>query len=651
MLEHLYSPIKLGTLELKNRAIFAPMANNDCTPDGYITEDTITYFEARARGGYGLLMVGQIIVDPRGKGHPGQAAIWDDSYVEGLKTLVDRVHAAGGKIGVQLHHCGRMANPKINGGTLYGPSKIRAAAGVLTPEELSLEDIEELIGEFGEAARRAKEAGFDLIMEHCVADYLLASFLSPMGNKRTDKYGGTLENRARLILEVFQKYREVLGPDFPIAVRLLVDQYTASGISIADGLTVMRMLQEIENGPCFIDVSRGTFAYPYGAKAVPTYYVGHGPNLDLGIMCKRVCKDTPLAIAGRLNTARIADSVIAAGACDLVEIGRPGLADPEWPNKAREGRDDEIISCIGCLQGCSGENLYGRRIKCICNPMTGYENRYDMTPVADEDKKKVLVVGGGIAGMEAAIVAAKRGHAVELYEKSNKLGGQWLMAAIPPCKTEHNTLTMWQMNQLKLLNVNVHMETKVTTELIEMQKPDAVIIATGAKPITPPIPGADLPNVKQAFDVLALKENGWGNNTVVIGGGPVGCDVAAHVAFHTVTLGGKVTVLEMAPQISPATMLTNPWLFDELDTLKVDLVTSAAVKEITPTSVIYEKDSQTVVLQNVGMVILATGARSELTLAEELKEKGIECVVVGDAVQPRKATEAVREGFEAGLAV
>ncbi len=648
MLENLFSPIKIGNMELKNRISFAPMASNLNDPEGYITEDYIRYMEARAKGGYGLICEGQTIVTPLGKGHPLQACIWDDKYVDGLKELVDRVHAAGAKIAIQLHHCGRMAKPALTGGVLKAPSPIRATYGQVTPEEMTLEEIEELKEEFGQAARRAKEAGFDMVIEHVVADYLLASFMSPMSNKRTDQYGGSLENRARLVLEVFRKYREVLGPDFPIGVRLLVDQVQPAGLSLADGFTIIRMLEA--EGADYFDVSRGIFAYPDGAKAVPSYYVGHAPTMDLGIMCKKAVSK-PIGIAGRISTANIADTLIASGCTDIVTVGRPGLADPEWPNKAREGRFDDIISCIACLQGCTGENTFGRKMSCVCNPMTGYEAIYDLSEVSESEKKQVMVVGGGIAGMEAAIAAATRGHKVSLYEKSDRLGGQWLLAAIPPCKTEHNTLTIWQKNQLKKLGVDIHMNTEVTDELIDEVKPDSIIIATGVRPTTPPIPGVDLPHVKQAFDVLSLKENGWGGNTVVIGGGPVGCDVAAHVAFHTVALGGKVTVLEMLPAISPGTFLTNDWMFDEMKQLKVDLVTSASVKKITEDSVEYEKDGQQHVIEKVSMVILATGAKSNADLAKKLEEKGIACVVVGDAVSPRKATQAVREGFEAGLKV
>jgi 2,4-dienoyl-CoA reductase-like NADH-dependent reductase (Old Yellow Enzyme family) len=481
MLDMLFKPIKIGNVELKNRLAVPPMVSNFCTDDGQVTERLIRYHEERAKGGWSLITIEQTVVAKAGKGHPNQPAIWGDEYIEGLSELTQRVHAAGAKICVQLNHAGRSSNVAITGCPLHAPSTLKDPNRADVPVELTIEEIHEIVRQFGEAALRAKKAGFDMVTEHAHARYLIATFLSPISNKRTDEYGGPLINRARFAVEVLKSMREKAGPDFPIIYRFSADEFVEGGLT--------------------------------------------------------------LAVAGRINDPFIAESILKLGKADLICMGRSSIADPYLPNKVREGRLDDINYCIGCLQGCIGNVRVLKPICCLVNPCAGREE--ELKIVCDQSARKIIVIGGGIAGMEAAIVAARRGYDVSVYEKGDKLGGQWLLAAIPPGKTEYNTFTIWQKNQLKELGIKVYLNTEATAGMIVDQKPDAVIVSTGALPVTPKIKGIDCQNVMQAFDVLDGKDIP-GKRVVVVGGGLVGCETALHLAIS----GTKVFIIEMLEKIA-----------------------------------------------------------------------------------------------------
>jgi len=643
--EHLFSPIKIGNIELRNRINFAPMAENLNSSEGYVTDDYIAYMTARTKGGYGLVTTGQAIVKPIGKAHPNQLCIWDDSYIPGFKKLADSIHSAGGKLCVELNHAGRSAKADLAGGQIEAPTSFRACVYKDVPKEMTREDIEDSIEAFVKAAVRLQAAGVDMVMLECISEYLMANFLSPLSNKRSDKYGGMINDRALYSVEVTKRIREACGPDFGIIAKVAVDAGRPEGHGLMDGLYALRLLEEA-GADCF-DVIPGVFTPPQGGNNVPTVYSHHGLNYDLGMMCKKVTTK-PVSIAGKISPAGLADTMIAIGACDIVSSGRAGLADPEWPNKALEGREEDTIHCIACVQGCVTSNMYRKPIACILNPITGRELKYSFDKVAEP--KKIMIIGGGIAGMEAAITAAQRGHKVSVYEKADILGGQWIPASGAPCKTEHISFVKWQKRQLDKLCVDVHLNTEVTLELIDFVKPDKIIVATGACPATPPIPGVNLPHVVNPFDVLSFKVP-MGLNVVVIGGGPIGVDVAAHAGMLNSGAGGSVTVLEMLPDISPKTFLTNYESFLELDKWKVNRITSAQVKEISEHSVVYYKDGVMHAINGVDTVVIATGTKSDNKLANMLKENSIEFETAGDVNQPRLATEAIFEGFEAGMNV
>lgn len=640
MFENLFKSIKIRSLELSNRLIVPPMVTNYCRQDGTVTERFIKYHEARAAGGWGLITIEQTVISEAGKGHPCQPGLWSDEHLSGFLELTTRVHAAGGKISVQINHAGRSTRSAISGGPVVAPSALKDPLLPETPRELTVEEIHEIIEQFGVAALRAKNAGFDMITEHAHARYLIANFLSPLSNKRTDEYGGSLINRARFAMEILKKMREKVGPDFPIIYRFSADELMEGGLSIADTIAVSRLAEQA--GADLLDVSVGnafTARYITQPSAVPHAFIA-----DMAQEFKKAVS-IPVAVAGRINDPLIADSLLVTEKADLISMGRASLADPEFPNKVKNGRVDEIIYCIGCLQGCIGNVRNYSDLSCLVNPMTGREEAYAIkkAPI----KKKVIVAGGGLTGMEAAVVAARRGHQVQLYEKNPKLGGQWLLAAISPDKTEYNTLTFWLKKELANLGVQIFSGTEATSELIEKENPDALIVATGAEPVFFRIKGADRENVLQAFDVLGGTVD-VGKKVAIIGGGLVGAETAYHLALH----GKQVVLLEMQYAIAKdGQPSANYFLLKSLERNKVQIVTSANVIEIKPRAVIYEKNSEEYEIENIDNIILAIGSSSVDKLSKKLKGKVGEIIIAGDAKKARNAYEAVQEGFLAGFTV
>jgi len=640
MLERLFEPLWIGGLEIKNRLIVPPMVTNFCTEDGLATDRFINYHEARARGGWGLITIEQSAVSKAGKGHPNQPGLWLEEQVESLRRLTGRVHAAGGKIGVQINHAGRSSSTSFTGEPLVSPSALRDPIRSEVPRELTIAEIEEIIHQFGTAAANAKRAGFDSITEHAHARYLIPSFLSPISNKRTDRYGGSVRNRARFAIEVLQCMRESVGPDFPLIYRFSAEEFIDGGLSLGDTLTYARMLEEA--GADMLDVSVGNGFSPW--YITQPAVVPHAVIADMAEQFKKAVK-IPVAVAGRINDPFIADTVLSLGKADLISMGRASIADPEFPNKVRDGKFDDIIYCVGCLQGCIESIRTFVPFKCLVNPVTGREKEYEITEAPM--KKRVLIAGGGVSGMEAAIAAAGRGHQVTLCEQAQQLGGQWLLAAIPPGKTEYGSLVAWQKEKMKQLGVDVRLGTKVTGKLIKQIQPDAVVVAVGSKPIRPKIPGADRKTVIQANDVLASKAVP-GKRVAVVGGGLVGAETALHLA----TLGTKVYLIEMSETIAKDGCPTaNHFLYEELEKYGVASIVSATVSEIGDSAVFYTKDEETFCLKGLDNVVLAIGSRPDTELEQELKGFRGKVLVVGDALRAGKALEGICEGYEAGLTV
>ncbi len=636
MFENLFSKVKIGTLELDNRLIVSPMVTCFAQEDGKVTNQYIEYVREKAKGGWGMIINEAHAAIESGKAFDKFFGLYSDDQIEGQKELVKAAHDQGVKIAVQLVHAGRQS--LYTGAPLVAPSPIADPTSPITPNELTLDEIHEIIESFGDAALRAKKAGYDAVEIHGAHGYLIQEFTSQYSNKRTDEYGGDLAGRAKFSLDIIRNIRSKVGNDFPLIYRMSTDEYlpNGEGLKLPDSLALAMMYEEAG-----IDALHSSIGnYTTIQYMLPPAAVKHGESQDLSEELKKVVS-IPVINVGRYNDPYIAEAAIKAGRCDMVTMGRQSLADPMFPAKVKNGQIGEIRHCIGCQIGCV-ENLYKcSPIHCTVNPRLGYE--YEFPQEEAPVKKKVAVIGGGVGGMEAAISAAKRGHQVDLYEKDSRLGGQWNLAAMPPYKQELTTLVRYQQSQLEKLNVNVHLNTEMTAERILELHADHVILATGATPALPPIKGIDNKNVVTSTDILSGRKS-VKENAAVIGGGEVGAETAAFIA----STNRKASVFEMTDELCAKTEgSVKLFLFEYLKNKNVSCYTNAKVKELTENSVIIEKNGKDETYDGFTDIVIAVGGKSYNPLEKELEGK-VPLTVIGDAVSVRQGIDAVHEGYVAG---
>jgi 2,4-dienoyl-CoA reductase-like NADH-dependent reductase (Old Yellow Enzyme family)/thioredoxin reductase len=630
----LTSPIKIANMELRNRMIMPPMVTNFAYEDGSVTDTFRAYHEARAKGGVGLIIVEASNVHPLGKGFPNEVAIFSDRFIPGLRSLIDVVHAHGAKIAIQLFHAGRQTTSRVTGHPPLAPSPITDPVTGELPRELTKEEIAGLVKDFGKAATRAKAAGFDAVEIHCAHGYLLCEFLSPHTNRRTDEYGGTLDNRMRFPVEILRAVRQAVGPDYPVLARISADEKMPGGITLEEGKTIAKRFEQ--EGIDAIHVSAGL--YETASWVIQPLSRPRGCLVDLAEEVKSVVS-IPVIAVGRINDPELAERILAEGKADLIAFGRALLADEDLPKKVTEGRTHEIRRCIACCQACIDELFAEHRIGCTVNARAGYELQFPMTKAPTS--RKVLVVGGGPAGMEAARVSALRGHKVTLWEKTADLGGQLPLAAASPQKDEIGTFNDFQAKEMERLGIRVHLNKEATVEAIRAEKPDVVVVATGARPAAVDVPGADRKNVVESWDVLTGNAK-VGKKVAVIGGGLVGCEVAEFLAEK----GHEVTIVEMLPRIgADIGPLVGPLLFDRLEKHNVKIITGAKLTGIGERNISYEKDGKTETLGDFDSVVMAVGSTPEYSLANQLEGSGIDHYVIGDASSPRRITHAVHEAM------
>ena len=641
MLNKLFSPKMIGSCEIPNRLVVPAMVANYCNEDGTATEKYIRYHEEKAKGGWGLIITEDYAINPNAKGYKYIAGLYNDEQIPSHKELTDRVHQYDSKIFAQIYHPGRQTNSSVNGGVQpVAPSAIPCPWNREMPRELTVPEIKQLIEEFGDTTLRAKKAGFDGIELHAGHGYLLAEFLSTFTNKRSDEYGGCLENRVRIISDIYKNMRSKVGNEFPLMIRFSADEGIESGREISESRVMAIMFADM--GFDALHVSAGVYG-DHSKGIVSSMYMPHAWAVDFAAEIKKLV-NVPVITVNRINNPQMAETLLSLDKADFVAMGRGSLADPALPNKAKAGDYQSIRYCIGCLQGCVGSLYEGAPITCLVNPSLGLEYKQDLTK--SEEPKKVMVIGAGPGGLESARNAAIKGHEVTLYEKTEHFGGQFRSAAYPPYKGDFATWTTWFRNELSKLKVDVRLSTEATKELVQQENPDAIIVATGGIKATPPIKGIDKSHVVYAEDVL-VGNISCGDNIIVIGGGDVGTETAAHLAM----VQKEVTIIEMLPQILSKMDGVNKFgLTQLLDNYHVKAFTETSVKEILDNGVIIEKNGVESVL-HCDTVVIASGYRPNNALAKELSTVNDNIIVIGGAVQTSNALTSAHDGMEAGLAI
>ena len=658
----LFSPIIIGNLALKNRIIMPAIDLGFC-PDGMVNKRMIQFYRERAQGGAGLIMVGGAAIDTSGI-YGGFTAISDDTMVEGHQELASAIKKAGAIPGIQLFHSGRYSFAYVNGGQVVAPSPVPSRLTGHVPRELTISEIKDLVIAFGEAAVRAQKAGYQVIEVISSAGYLINQFLSPLTNRREDEYGGSFENRMRFGLEVVRTIRSRAGSEAVLSVRL-------GGSDFMPGSNTWREMSvfaaELEKASVnMLNVTGGW--HEAGIPLIQAEVPRGGYAYLAGKIKEKV--SIPVAATNRINDPRTAEKILNNGQADLISVARGFLADEHWAVKASK-RPETIRRCIGCMtcleQILNHEMTNVSGVLCAINPRCGFETGRVIKPALES--KKVLIIGAGPAGLEAARVTALQGHRVMIWEKSDRIGGQWNIAHIPPGKEEFASLTAYYKNVLPLLGVEIAFNKEADLTAVKAEEADHIIVASGARPAELKLPANEDAYVINAWDVLSEKPL-IGKKIVVVGGGSVGCETAAHIAEigtidastvrfmmlnqsedpetirELMTRGTyNVSIIEAMPRLATDMVKGMRWtVIKHLKTMGVGIHMNTSVKEITADGIRVIKEGREELIK-ADTVVIAIGSKSEQALYEELKKNLDNVILLGDAVQPGKVMDAIHSAF------
>jgi len=660
MFPKLFSPIKINQTEIKNRLVF-PSLGLLYSLDRKLNDRFINFYKERAKGGVGIVTVGPIGIDYLGSGVMAPS-IDNDEAIPSFSNLAKTIQAEGSKAWIQLFHAGAYSYSfAIGGKKALAPSAVYSKYTKDTPAEMTIEDIKTVQEAFIRGAERAKEAGFDGVEIIGSAGYLITQFLSPLKNKRTDEYGGSFENRIRFAQEIIEKMRPRLGNDFPVTIRMAGNDFVPESNTSSEMPQIAKVYEKA--GIDAINVTGG-----WHESRVPQLAMGL-PRGGFAYLAKNIKEavSVPVMASNRIIDPYLAEQILKDDLADMINLGRVLLTDPYWPKKAQENRPEEIRPCLSCSQGCTDELFSGKPVFCLANPLTGFEGERKIAKA--KNPKKVMIVGAGPGGLEAALRAHEAGHQVEIYEKKDEIGGQLWIAGAPPDKQEIWSLIDFYTEMLIKYKIDLYLEQEVNLDFIKKKKPDYLILAEGAEPINPPIKGFEEEKVISAWDLLATDQP-IGKEVAVIGGGAVGLETAHFISLkgtispdnlyfllkykaenleklsELITKGTKkVTVFEQMPKVGKGVGRSTKWiLLGDLEKHQVKIIPEAKVLSVDKGLVTFEKQGKKQQLQ-FDNVINAVGSKSVRNLADQVESLGIPFAVIGDSVRPAQINDAIHEAF------
>ncbi len=640
MFPTLCSPAKIGNLTLKNRVLKAPQSSGMNNMDGTVSERAIRYYRDQAAGGAAMILVEYAYVDDIGaKSAHCHLGISNNEHIPGLSWLAENIKECGSLPAIQIEHCGRQkflgTQPICAPSEIPWPMLWHKVGVQAVPHALTISEIQDIVHAFGDAALRAKIAGFELVEIHGAHGYLLTNFFSPTTNHRSDLYGGSLENRMRIYLEIYRDVRSKVGPDFPITIRLSGTDYEPDGFPIEDTIALAKALEQ--EGINAFHISGGDHHTMIHQVTPMALSICHN-----AWAAERIKKEVqvPVIASGSITLPKYAEEILTTGKGDFIGLGRPLWADPEWPLKAEEDRPEDIRPCIRCNEGCLERTFFQyKAVTCAVNPQISREG--ELKPQPATQKRNIAVIGAGAAGLEAARVAAERGHQVTIFEAQCRNGGLLIEASAPEFKNDIQPFMNYLSTAIEKLGVQI---IRKEATLADVEGYDAVVCATGSQVANPNIPGADKTLVTNALDVLNKKVK-VGEKVVVAGGGLVGSETAIHLAEH----GHKVTIVEMLPKIMNDVATTDFLAYiEKIAKTDMQIKTDTKVMAIENDGVVVQSPKGTEKLE-ADTVILALGFKSRNGLYQELLDAGKEAYLVGDAIKPGKIFDAIHTGYRVGL--